>query len=96
MATTATSGKKQRSCNHKQHRGTIEPENATFEEVTTRNTPVQQHGRPLGQGQGTETPSMAQQIGTLNIGCDKEDLTTDAINIGTTHEVQGSDYNCEM
>jgi len=65
----------------KRHRGTIEPENTPLQEDTAHNAPVQKPGNPHGHGKGTETPSMAQQIVTLNIGSDKEDLTTDDIDI---------------
>ena len=68
----------------KRHRGTIEPENPTLVEDTAHNTPVQEHGSLHSQGQASETPSMAQQIATLNIGSDKEDLTTDDIDTGST------------
>ena len=78
------------------HPGTIEPENATLVEVTTSNTPVQERGNPHGQGQHTETPRMAQQIGTLNIEGDSDYLPTDDTDTGTTHEVLVSDYGCEV
>jgi hypothetical protein len=78
------------------HPGTIEPENATLVEGTTSNTPVQERGNPHGQGQHTETPRMAQQIGTLNIGSDSDYIPTDDTDTGKTHEVLVSDYGCEV
>jgi hypothetical protein len=78
------------------HPGTIKPENATLVEVTTSNTPVQERGNPHEQSQHTETPRMAQQIGTLNIEGDNDDLPTDDTDTGTTQEVQLSDYRCEI
>jgi len=89
-------GKSRGSAASKLHRETIEPENATLVEDTTHNTPVQESGNPHGQGQDSETPSMAQQISTQNIGSDREDLTTDNIDRGTTEEVQGRVCLCEI
>jgi hypothetical protein len=68
----------------KRHRGTKEPENTPLQEDTAHNTPVQEPGNPHGHDQGTETTSVAQQIATLNTGSDREDLTTDVIDIGAT------------
>jgi hypothetical protein len=88
-------GKTRGATTTKRYRGTIEPENTTFEEDTTHNTPVQEPGSLHSQGQDSETPSMAQYIATMNIGSDREDLTTDDKDTGTTQREQGSDCYCE-
>ena len=68
MATTATNEKSRGAAATKRLLGTIEPVNATLVEDTRHKTPVQGPGNPQGQSQNSETPSVAQQIATLNIG----------------------------
>jgi len=69
----------------------MDAENALLQEDTTHNTPVKVPGNPQSPSQDSETPSMAQQLATLNIGCDKEDLTRGGIDTETTQEIEGSD-----